>query len=84
MEVKMARLTINEFHSVNKARYNVQNAIRASYTTFLGNDGEKYFQIDTYGDPGRELAGTVSQSIQFDETFARELVRILQNEYNIN
>jgi hypothetical protein len=84
MEVKMARLTINEFHFVNKARYNVQNAISASYTTFLGNDRIKYFQIDTYGGPDRELAGTVSQSIQFDETFARALVRILQHEYNIN
>jgi hypothetical protein len=84
MEVKMARLTINEFHFVNKARYNVQNAVSASYATFSDNNRRKYFQIDTYGSPDREAAGQVSQTIQFDETFARELVRILRDEYDIN
>jgi hypothetical protein len=36
------------------------------------------------GSPDREAAGQVSQTIQFDEIFARELVRILRDEYDIN
>jgi uncharacterized protein YgiB involved in biofilm formation len=80
----MARLTCDAFRFINKARYNVQNTIVGSYATFRDNNGRQYFQIDTYGNPDREATGQVSQSIQFDETFARELVRILQDVYNIN
>jgi len=43
--------------------------------------GERVLQIDTYGSPERQDAGTVSQSLQLDESRARELIAILRRAF---
>lgn len=44
-------------------------------------DGERVLQLDTYGSPQRKDVGTISQSIQLDETRAAELVAILRSAF---
>ena len=78
----MARLDKERFEEKSKEHNNVQDVVGAGYK-FFELEGKKYFQIDTYGKDGREIPGKVSQSIQFDEEFARELVRLLREEFQI-
>ena len=40
-------------------------------------ENEKRLQLDTYGSRTREIPGKQSQSLQLDETSARELVRLI-------
>jgi len=57
-----------------------QDTVHATYGIFE-KEGEKYFQIDTYGSPDREYVGQPSQKIQFDRKFAKKLISILNNEF---
>jgi hypothetical protein len=42
------------------------------------HEGRKVLQIDTYGSPDRQDAGTVSQSLQLDRERAQQLVKVIQ------
>lgn len=44
-------------------------------------EGTKVLQLDTYGSDARKDQGTVSQSIQLDETHARELLAIIRTTF---
>ena len=44
-------------------------------------DGEKLFQIQTYGAEGS--TGSAKQTIQFDKQRAQKLIDILKREFNI-
>lgn len=46
-------------------------------------DGKKVLQINTYGSAGREIPGKLSQTLQFNETSARELFAVLKKEFGI-
>lgn len=48
---------------------------------FSSRDGRPVVQLDTYGSPQRKDVGTISQSIQLDETRAAELVAILREAF---
>lgn len=52
-----------------------------TYTSFVGPDGRKYFQLGTYGSPTRKRKGSMSQVIQFDEAAAQALMEILRDEF---
>ncbi|MDD6082731.1 MAG: methionyl-tRNA formyltransferase [Oscillospiraceae bacterium] len=78
----MALVTKENLTKADKERNMVHNKVRATYTTFT-SDGEKYFQIDTYGSPNRELKDKISQSIQIDKEMAKELMKILIDTFEI-
>ena len=42
---------------------------------------EKLIQIDTYGRPGREMPGKVSQTIRLDKTAFEKLVQIGKSHF---
>ena len=42
---------------------------------------EVVLQLDTYGSPARQDVGTISQSLQLDETMALELVNALARTF---
>lgn len=44
-------------------------------------DGERVLQLDTYGSDHRQDQGTVSQSIQFDEAGARDLMSVIRQVF---
>ncbi|MBF9032289.1 methionyl-tRNA formyltransferase [Rhodobacterales bacterium HKCCE3408] len=62
-------------------RPNLHREVEATYAVFE-KDGKKLLQIDTYGRPEREIPGKVSQSLQFDDVCARELLEILNREFS--
>ena len=75
---KMSRITTLE--KIEMERNTKQGEVRATYCIFE-KDGEKYFQIDTYGSEEREFVGQPSQKIQFNGAFAKKLVSILVEEF---
>jgi len=46
-------------------------------------DGERFFQIDTYGSSDRQLVGKRSQSLRLSRDAASKLVRLLQTEFSL-
>jgi hypothetical protein len=44
-------------------------------------DGEPVLQLDTYGSEERQDKGTVSQSLQIDESGARDLIDLLHQAF---
>ncbi len=76
----MARICKEGLVRLNKERNSVHTEVPCSYTIFQGDDGQKYFQLDTYGNPGRVTPEKISQSIQFDAYTARVLIEILTHE----
>jgi hypothetical protein len=74
----MSRITTLE--KIEMDRNLKQGEVYATYCIFE-KDGEKYFQIDTYGSENRENVGQPSQKIQFDRKFAKELVSLLISEF---
>jgi hypothetical protein len=75
----MARITTLEKNEMDR-NITQDKVHRATYCIFE-KDGEKYFQIDTYGSPNREDTWKSSQNIRFDGKFAKELVSLLINEF---
>ena len=78
----MARIKNEEFQKISKERNSIHETVDATYCVFE-DEGQKYFQIDTYGRNARKIPGKVSQSLQFDETMAKSLVHILSQEFNL-
>jgi hypothetical protein len=44
-------------------------------------DGRRILQLDTYGSADRAIPGKVSQSLQLDESAARELKLLIQRAF---
>lgn len=78
----MALININKLRRTDKNRNNIHNEVHSSFTIFEKN-GDKYFQLDTYGSEFREMPEKVSQSIQLNYETAKFLVDLLKKEYKI-
>ena len=57
-----------------------QDAAETTYSTAV-IDGERIFQIQTFGSPDRKVKGVASQTMQFDRQRAIELIDILKQEF---
>jgi len=71
------------FERIDKYRNTIHKPVRATYTTFVEN-GQVYFQIDTYGTAEREMPEKVSQSLQLDKQMAAILVDMLRTEFQLD
>ena len=60
----------------------VHGKVEADYNIVI-KDGKKYLQINTYGSEHRK-ENKVSQTIQFNEESAKQLIKIIKNELGIN
>lgn len=78
----MAQIIVQHLKKVEKHRNNVHEKVFGTYTIFEEN-GEKYFQMDTYGKTEREMPEKISQSIQFNKENAKHLVNLLIREFEI-
>ena len=67
---------INEFHEVALESTRIHEGVSCGWRIFSA-DGERILQLDTYGSEARKIPGKVSQSIQLDESAARELLEIV-------
>jgi hypothetical protein len=64
------------------AYYRAQDCVDAAYSSFI-EEGEKLFQIVTYGSSTRVTQGVVSQTIRFDKKTAEKLVTLLTKEFSL-
>lgn len=78
----MALIDCKNFKRIDKERNTCHGKVTATYTVFEKN-GDKYFQIDTYGSTNREFPEKISQSLQIDNTIAKEIVEILTKEFKL-
>ena len=72
----MAKIVKERLKRIEKERNNVHQEVQATYSIF-DKDGERYFQIDTYGKDDREMPEKISQSFQIDKEMASELINLL-------
>lgn len=78
----MALINDNNFELLEKHRNSVHGLVEATYTVFE-KEGKKYFQIDTYGAPNRQMPEKISQSIQFDKQMAEHLIKLMEKVYDL-
>ncbi|KKE79427.1 hypothetical protein NSA56_06470 [Oceanobacillus caeni] len=79
----MALINTENLKRKEKNRNNVHTEVDATYTSFIDENGNKYFQIDTYSSSDGKTQGKISQSIQLDRNSAIELMKLLKKELDI-
>jgi hypothetical protein len=62
----------------NKGR--VHGEVECGYAIFE-SEGNRYLQLDTYGSADRVIPGKVSQTVQLDESAAKELLRLIRHAF---
>jgi hypothetical protein len=77
----MARIV--KIERKTKERNNIHNIVPAIYCVFE-KDGNKYFQIDTYGNRYRDNSEEPDQMIQFDKETAEKLINLIKTEMSIS
>jgi hypothetical protein len=78
-EADMALITTIEH--ISKERQKVHAPTRCSASSFVSADGKQFLQLDTYGSEDREFTEKVSQSIQFDEAAAAQLLQLIRTTF---
>lgn len=71
---------IRELRPASADRTTVHRETDCGWRSF-SMDGIKILQLDTYGSDNRAIAGKVSQSIQMNETIARQLVQVIRSTF---
>ena len=64
---------VTSLEHLPKDRQSVHAPTTCTYTVVTDGSGHRFLQLDTYGSEERQIRGKISQSIQFDETAARQL-----------
>ena len=67
---------------ITKDRNTVHGEVDCTYLMFEAG-GETYLQLDTYGSSARSIPGKVSQSLQLNETGAKELRQLLRQVFGL-
>lgn len=68
---------VRQIEEIQLERDAQHKEVKATYTIFIGNDNEKFLQIDTYGSKERQYEGKKSQSIRFTPEAISQLKQIL-------
>lgn len=71
---------VSSIEVVPKERQKVHSPTRCHASTFE-SDGKKLIQLDTFGSSEREFTDKVSQSIQFDEAAAAQLLELIRTTF---
>jgi hypothetical protein len=69
---------VHKLQSAMAERNSVHAEVECLYKSFTDANGDRYFQLDTYGSPNRQESDRPSQSIQFDSEAAAQLVKIIK------
>lgn len=78
----MALIIEENFDKLEKVRNTIHQPVQSTYTVFE-KEGQKYFQIDTYGAANRKMPEKISQSIQMDRSMAECIVKLLKREFKL-
>ena len=75
-----------KIRSFTKASHSIRphkSEVDATYQLLTDDSGSTLFQLSTYGSDERKSEPKVSQTIQLDEKFARELIAALEAAFGI-
>ena len=64
-----------------KERFTIHQTVDCGASIFTGNDGRRILQLDTFGTSGRQITGKMSQSLQFDEQSAKDLLNLIREAF---
>lgn len=78
----MALISKKFLTEISKERASIHGVVKATYSGFEVA-GQKYFQIDTYGNKARQNKDTISQSLQLDRETAEYLIKLLTNHFDL-
>lgn len=80
----MGGIIVALINDLSKAPRNsrLQNEAECTYNVLVEN-GKKYVQLNTYGSKERLHKHVVSQTIQFNEQSAKQLIQILKSEFSL-
>ncbi len=56
---------VRKMENLTLERNSSYDEVNATYTVVVGDNGDKYLQIDTYGSIKRQEIGKKSQSVRF-------------------
>ncbi len=73
---------VTKIIKADKSKHMVHKPTTCDYSVFVGDDGNRYIQIDTYGSADRELTDKVSQSIQLNQNAAAQLKAIIEAHFD--
>lgn len=79
----MAKISEKNLIKIIKTNTKKHREVLATYSVYFV-DGNKYFQLDTYGDPERKTPNRISQSVQIDKKAALKLVELLSDTFKLN
>lgn len=79
----MARVKFDELEKIDRTTTSLHVPVDAAYSVYDKN-GQRYFQLDTYGCPDRKLTRKTSQTIQLSRSDAISLIRLLMKELSID
>lgn len=77
----MAMIDVSKMKKEDKERNSIHDTVDATYTVFEKN-GDKFFQIDTYGRSSRDIPGKLSQTIQLNKKSALRLIELLSKTFS--
>lgn len=77
----MALVTKKRTLKTIRDKVRIHDQVDATYFTFLDMDGNKFFQMDTYGRGERAIPNKISQSFQIDRETAMYLIELFQKEF---
>lgn len=79
----MAQIDVSSLDKLDKQRNSVHEKVHTTYSVFEDN-GQTYFQFDTYGASNREFPAKISQSIQLNKEAALHLINLMQLAFGLN
>lgn len=71
---------VSSLERIRKDRQTVHKPTRCLSSVFE-EAGKRYLQLDTYGSDDREHPEKVSQSLQFDEQAASQLLKLIRDTF---
>jgi hypothetical protein len=71
---------VSSLERTHKDRQTVHRPTRCLSSVFDA-DGQRFIQLDTYGSDEREHPDKVSQSVQFDQKAAGQLLKLIRESF---
>ncbi|EGR1985685.1 hypothetical protein Q6U62_003591 [Vibrio parahaemolyticus] len=68
---------VRKMENITLERDSSHSEVNATYTVVVGDNGEKYLQVDTYGSTKRQEIGKKSQSVRFSPEAIEQLKSII-------
>lgn len=71
---------VSQLVKINLEKNSAHRPVDCTYSIVIGESGEKYLQVDTYGSADRQIHGKKSQSIRFSKEAVDQLKQIIEKE----